>query len=212
MWRILKRNGLITPQPHKRPRSSFIRFEAKLPNETWQMDATPWQLADASPVELPLPHWPLAWGSSPRPSPERSLKEIIKSMTGNSLEHIVLPIFASTDAGPEIYRTIEDLEHYAEPIDVENGEWVGYDATGKQIAFLVDQDEVRVDLTAQSDPDRLEDWLRSSPFLKSRRDEDWLRRSKLPDLVAAYGAEDQAWREQLPQNRLRRWVRNLRAR
>ena len=52
IWRILKRNGLITPQPHKRPRSSFIRFEAKLPNETWQVDATPWQLADGSPVEL----------------------------------------------------------------------------------------------------------------------------------------------------------------
>jgi transposase InsO family protein len=52
VWRILRRNGLITPQPHKRPRSSFIRFEAQLPNETWQMDATPWQLADASPVEI----------------------------------------------------------------------------------------------------------------------------------------------------------------
>jgi len=52
VWRILKRNGLITPQPHKRPKSSFIRFEAKLPNETWQVDATPWQLADGSPVEI----------------------------------------------------------------------------------------------------------------------------------------------------------------
>ncbi len=52
VWRILKRNGLITPQPHKRPRSSFIRFEAKLPNETWQADATPWQLADGTAVEL----------------------------------------------------------------------------------------------------------------------------------------------------------------
>jgi len=52
LWRILKRNGLITPQPHKRPRSSFIRFEAKLPNETWQVDATPWQLEDGSPVEI----------------------------------------------------------------------------------------------------------------------------------------------------------------
>ncbi|HYL08900.1 MAG TPA: IS481 family transposase [Candidatus Udaeobacter sp.] len=52
IWRILRRNGLITPQPHKRPRSSFIRFEASLPNETWQMDATPWQLADSSPVEI----------------------------------------------------------------------------------------------------------------------------------------------------------------
>ena len=52
VWRILKRNDLITPQPHKRPRSSFIRFVAKLPNETWQADATPWQLADGSPVEI----------------------------------------------------------------------------------------------------------------------------------------------------------------
>jgi len=52
VWRILKRNGLISPQPHKRPRSSFIRFEAKLPNETWQLDSTPWQLADASSVEI----------------------------------------------------------------------------------------------------------------------------------------------------------------
>jgi transposase InsO family protein len=50
--RILKRKGLITPQPHKRPRASFIRFEAKLPNETWQLDATPWQLAGGSPVEI----------------------------------------------------------------------------------------------------------------------------------------------------------------
>jgi len=52
VWRILKRHGLITPQPHKRPRSSFIRFEALLPNETWQLDSTPWQLADGSPVEI----------------------------------------------------------------------------------------------------------------------------------------------------------------
>ena len=52
IWRILKRKGLITPEPHKRPRASFIRFEAKLPNETWQLDSTPWQLSDDSPVEI----------------------------------------------------------------------------------------------------------------------------------------------------------------
>jgi transposase len=51
VWRILKRNGLIVPQPHKRPKSSFIRFEAQLPNETWQLDSTPWQLADDSPLK-----------------------------------------------------------------------------------------------------------------------------------------------------------------
>jgi len=52
IWRILKRNGLITPQPHKRPRASFIRFEAQFPNEMWQCDATPWQLEDGAPVEI----------------------------------------------------------------------------------------------------------------------------------------------------------------
>ena len=52
IWRILKRQGLVTPQPHKRPRASYVRFQAKLPNETWQVDATPWQLADGSKVEI----------------------------------------------------------------------------------------------------------------------------------------------------------------
>jgi transposase InsO family protein len=52
IWRILKRQGLITSQPHKRPRSSFVRFEADLPNQMWQCDATTWQLADGSPVEI----------------------------------------------------------------------------------------------------------------------------------------------------------------
>ncbi len=52
VWRILQRQGLITPQPHKRPRSSFVRFQASLPNETWQVDATPWQLADGTPIEI----------------------------------------------------------------------------------------------------------------------------------------------------------------
>jgi transposase InsO family protein len=52
VWRILKRQGLIKPQPHKRPRSSFLRFQAQLPNETWQVDATPWQLAAGVPIEI----------------------------------------------------------------------------------------------------------------------------------------------------------------
>ena len=52
VWRILKRQGLVIPQPHKRPKASFVRFEAQLPNETWQCDATQWQLADGSQVEI----------------------------------------------------------------------------------------------------------------------------------------------------------------
>jgi transposase InsO family protein len=52
VWRILQRHGLITPQPHKRPRSSFVRFEAALPNELWQADTTHWRLADGSDIEI----------------------------------------------------------------------------------------------------------------------------------------------------------------
>jgi transposase InsO family protein len=52
IWRILARHGLIIPQPRKRPKSSFIRFEAALPNELWQADSTHWQLADGSGVEI----------------------------------------------------------------------------------------------------------------------------------------------------------------
>jgi len=52
IWRILKRKGLIVPEPQKRPRSSLIRFEADLPNETWQADITHWQLADGEHVEI----------------------------------------------------------------------------------------------------------------------------------------------------------------
>jgi transposase InsO family protein len=52
IWRVLRRRGFVTPQPHKRPRSSFIRFEAQLPNECWQSDATHWSLADGTEVEI----------------------------------------------------------------------------------------------------------------------------------------------------------------
>src|SRR5438552_12767959 len=48
IWRILKRRGLATPPPHKRPRSSWIRFEAPLPHQAWQPDVTHWRLADGT--------------------------------------------------------------------------------------------------------------------------------------------------------------------
>ena len=50
--RILNRHGRITPAPKKRPRSSYIRFQAELPNEMWQADFTHWRLADGSDVEI----------------------------------------------------------------------------------------------------------------------------------------------------------------
>jgi transposase InsO family protein len=52
IWRILARRGFVTPQPQKRPRSSFIRFEASMPNERWQADLTHWKLVDRVEVEI----------------------------------------------------------------------------------------------------------------------------------------------------------------
>lgn len=52
IWRILKRRGFVTPQPHKRPKSSWRRFEAMLPNERWQSDMTHWRLACGRDVEI----------------------------------------------------------------------------------------------------------------------------------------------------------------
>jgi transposase InsO family protein len=52
IWRVLARRGFIAPQPQKRPKSSWRRFQAELPNECWQADTTHWQLADDSDVEI----------------------------------------------------------------------------------------------------------------------------------------------------------------
>jgi transposase InsO family protein len=52
IWRTLSRRGFVTPQPHKRPRSSWPRFEADSPNECWQADVTHWPLADGIDVEI----------------------------------------------------------------------------------------------------------------------------------------------------------------
>ena len=52
--RHLGRLGLVEPQPKKRPKSSFIRFEAAMPNECWQSDFTHVRLSDemATDVEV----------------------------------------------------------------------------------------------------------------------------------------------------------------
>jgi len=49
---VLSRRGCIAPQPQKRPKSSWRRFQAELPNECWQADTTHWQLADGTDVEI----------------------------------------------------------------------------------------------------------------------------------------------------------------
>ena len=43
--RYLTRLGLVTPQPTKRPKASYQRFQAELPNQCWQADFTHYPLA-----------------------------------------------------------------------------------------------------------------------------------------------------------------------
>jgi transposase InsO family protein len=50
--RIISQAGLVAPQPRKRPRSSYIRFQAAQPNEMWQSDFMHCRLADGSDVEV----------------------------------------------------------------------------------------------------------------------------------------------------------------
>jgi transposase InsO family protein len=50
--RILTNAGLINPQPRKRPRSSYTRFEMAQPNEMWQSDFIHWRLQDGTDVEV----------------------------------------------------------------------------------------------------------------------------------------------------------------
>ena len=54
IWRILTRAGVITPEPKKRPKHAYLRFEADLPNECWQADFTHWALADRTDTEILL--------------------------------------------------------------------------------------------------------------------------------------------------------------
>lgn len=50
--RILVRRGFVTPEPAKRPRTVWTRFESTLPNECWQTDMTHWSLEDSTRVEV----------------------------------------------------------------------------------------------------------------------------------------------------------------
>lgn len=46
--RIFTRRGMVKPQPQKRPKTSWRRFEAATVHECWQLDGFDWHLADGS--------------------------------------------------------------------------------------------------------------------------------------------------------------------
>src|SRR3954447_12589982 len=50
--RILTRSGAVTPEPGKRPKASYLRFAAEMPNETWQSDFTHYRLATGADAQI----------------------------------------------------------------------------------------------------------------------------------------------------------------
>ncbi len=50
--RYVKAAGRVTAEPKKKPKSSYIRFEADQPNECWQSDYTHYPLADGTDTEI----------------------------------------------------------------------------------------------------------------------------------------------------------------
>jgi transposase InsO family protein len=52
IWRHLHTAGLIVAEPKKKPKTSYIRFCADLPNEMWQSDFTHWHLTGGDGVEI----------------------------------------------------------------------------------------------------------------------------------------------------------------
>jgi transposase InsO family protein len=62
IWRILTARGFVTPQPHKRPKASYLRFAAEQPNERWQADITHWTIDDGTAgrdtgTDVEILHW-----------------------------------------------------------------------------------------------------------------------------------------------------------
>ena len=52
VYRIVRRAGLVVAEPAKKPRSSYIRFQAEQPNQTWQSDFTHHRLANGTDIEI----------------------------------------------------------------------------------------------------------------------------------------------------------------
>src|SRR4051794_7237775 len=50
--RILTRAGAVIPEPAKRPKASYLRFAADMPNETWQSDFTHYRLATGADTQI----------------------------------------------------------------------------------------------------------------------------------------------------------------
>jgi transposase len=113
--RYLTRHGLVVPAPQKRPRSSYLRFEAELPNETWQADFTHYRLTDGTDVEiltwlddhsryaLHVSAWPTVTGLTVRDTFRQAVRE---QRYNGRLHHIGI---GRTHARTHVIMLVDDL-------------------------------------------------------------------------------------------------------
>jgi transposase InsO family protein len=102
--RILTRAGTITPQPAKRPKASYLRFQAEMPNETWQSDFTHYRLATGADTEIITwldDHSRLALHVSAHP---RITAPIVVATFGQAVDRHGCPASTLTDNGT-VYTT-----------------------------------------------------------------------------------------------------------
>lgn len=63
------------------------------------------------------------------------------------------PIILGGDGGAQVFRTKEEAERYTEPVDIEHGEYVAYDAAGRLLHLGVSADGFRGHLTLPNPPE-----------------------------------------------------------
>jgi len=57
-----------------------------------------------------------------------------------------LPIVINEHGDVMIFATLQSAEQYLEPIDVENNEYLGYDALGRKLGFSTTRQRVTIEL------------------------------------------------------------------
>lgn len=95
-----------------------------------------------------------------------------------------LPIIIDNFGDVLVFAAVQDAERYLEPIDVTNGEYVGYDSAGKLLNLVVTEDNRVTIQPAESEPKHiveLEQTLRR--FMSSDISPEWLSTATLQDLI-----------------------------
>ena len=70
-------------------------------------------------------------------------------MTATHTDQPILPIFVDDHSDISVVRSVSYAESWMEPIDIENHEYVAYDASGRLLALSADRRRVYIALAEQ---------------------------------------------------------------